>query len=272
MVLTNPEELSSLAESASSPTRLMTALASVKDSLIPLSQKIDVVEDGVSKALLVTRTGYGPLKTHFGDLHLLTFKVNDRWYNYQVIFKGDLDERYLPVYSNHESLLLRIDSGCLTGQAYGDRTCDCRTQLMLAMKIIQEAGEGMIVCIPGQDGRGMGTEFKLATMKLIDELGLDTVQAAQMLAGSEKIDERSYGGAIAILKFLGIHPDCQLKLLTHNPKKTDAVVQNGFKFEHVPVTAPPTPLTLQHLKAKQSRLGHKGLLTLTPSEMPNVDK
>ena len=85
--------------------------------------------------------------------------------------------------------------------------------------MIDAAGEGILIHIRTQDGRGMGLPFKLATLYLQRELGLHTVEAANMLSGGRSIDNRSYTGAIAVLKFLGCGPDYGFDVMTNKPRE-----------------------------------------------------
>ena len=51
--------------------------------------------------------------------------------------------------------LVRIHSQCLTGDVFGSLRCDCREQLEMALKMIAEAGAGILI-YEQQEGRGIG--------------------------------------------------------------------------------------------------------------------
>jgi orotidine-5'-phosphate decarboxylase len=232
-----------------------------KASLTSLSKDINVEEGGVKKKLIVTRVGFGILNTDYGAFSQFDFIINDEWEKYSVLVKADLDETFNPVFKGEDPVLIRIDSGCETGQLFGDRTCECREQLELAMEDIKNSGEGIIIHIPRQDARGLGLPFKLATLTLQDKLGVDTVTAANMLADNGNIDTRTYAGVAAILKFFGVSPETELNLATNNPAKAAIFPENGFKVaKFVPIVIEPTPLTRKHLLAKQEELGHINLI------------
>lgn len=196
-----------------------------------------------------------------GYFHQFDFGIDDQWEKYSVIFRGSLGDDLMPIFTKPEMLLIRVDSGCETGQLFCDITCECREQLSLAMRTIAEAGEGMIVNIPRQDGRGFGLPFKLATLRLQTLLKMDTVEAAHAVAPNGVIDIRTYGGVIGILKYFGVPTSMKINLATNNPHKAKVFDENGFSVEgYTPVVIPPTEHTGHHLYAKQEHLGHIGLV------------
>ncbi len=233
----------------------------VKTALTPLSKRVNIVEDGQQREITVTRTGLGVLNTDFGAFYQFDFTISDKWEKYSVLVKAELDAKFNPIFKRKDSVLLRIDSGCETGQLFGDRTCECKEQLELAMEDVKNAKEGIIIHIPRQDARGLGLPFKLATLTLQDRLGVDTVVAAHMLATDGNIDTRTYGGIAAILKFFEIQNSVAINLATNNPKKAEIFSENGFKVAtFVPIVIEPTELTRRHLVAKQEELGHIKLI------------
>jgi len=239
-----------------------TFLDLIKCSMEPLSMRFDVIEGGAMNCYAVERRGIGVLKTKHGKFWQYDFVIDDQWQKYSVIVKAGLDQdRLMPVFKQTEHLVLRIDSGCETGQIFGDLTCECHEQLHLALKTIEEVGEGMIINIPRQDGRGMGLSFKLATLWLQDVLGVNTVESATLLALDGVIDIRTYSGVIAILKFFGISKACRISLATNNPKKAGVFAENGYTVVgYTPIVIEPNEHTEIHLKAKQEHLGHRGLV------------
>jgi len=234
----------------------------IKSGMKPESKRIPVTEDGTLRYYAVERRGLGILNTKYGKFWEFEFSIDDNWETYSVIVKSDIDRKTLaPSFKNPGSLVLRIDSGCKTGQVFGDLTCECHEQLDLAMKTLNEKGEGMIINIPKQDGRGMGISFKLATLWLQDELGVDTVESASILAPNGVIDIRTYSGVVGILKFFEISKTCVVNLISNNPKKASIFQENGFEIgEFVPAVIEPNEHTEKHLRAKQGQLGHINLV------------
>ena len=236
-------------------------ISMAKQSMIPLGKQISVAEAGSIRWFIVTRRGVGLIITDYGPFHQFDFLIDDQWEKYSVIFCGELDENLMPVFKQSELLLIRTDSGCETGQVFGDKTCECRQQLQLAMKTVAENGEGMVINIPRQDGRGMGLPFKLATLRLQVQLHLTTVEAAYAIAPNGVIELRTYSGVIGILKYFGIPTSTKINLATNNPHKAEIFVENGYEVvDYTPIRIEPTEHTEIHLRAKQEHLGHLGLV------------
>ncbi len=210
------------------------------------------------KTYFVTRKGIGPLITKYGNFYQTVFEVDDEWKNYTVISKSNLDkENMLPKFDENKDIFLRIDSGCSSGQIFGDLTCECKDQLNSAMEILGKKEQGAIIYIQNQDGRGKGIEFKLATLYLQKQLGVDTIESFTLLEKNNStisLDSRSYGGSVAILKFLGATN--RIVLSTNNTLKLNALELNDIKAKIESLSINPTKYTYHHLKAKEKSLGH----------------
>lgn len=243
-------------------TEVAAFLELVKRSMEPLQKRIAVVEAGTNRFYAIERRGIGILNTAHGKFWQFSFAIDDQWEKYSVIVKADLDlETLTPAFSRKDQLILRTDSGCETGQVFGDMTCECREQLKLAMQTLTEVGEGMIINIPHQDGRGMGLTFKLATLWIQDALKVHTVESASLLVPGGVIDVRTYSGVVCILKFFGVPQSCVINLATNNPEKVGVFGENGYEVakDLVPVVVESTEHTANHLRAKEEHLHHKGL-------------
>ena len=126
-----------------------------------------------------------------------------------------------------ENPLVRVHSNCLTGDVFGSLRCDCGPQLDAAIaRINADPAGGYLVYMAGHEGRGIGLWAKAATY-LLQDAGEDTYQANRSLGLSD--DSRDFTDAAILIKhFVGKEP---FRLLTNNPKKTDAFIYGGFELE-----------------------------------------
>jgi GTP cyclohydrolase II len=146
--------------------------------------------------------------------------------------------------------LLRLHSQCLTGEVLGSLRCDCREQLELAMSLIADERSGLVI-YEYQEGRGIGLMEKLKAYSLQDH-GLDTIEANEALGFDA--DCRDFNLAVAVLHELKIG---QVRLLSNNPQKVEALTQGGIEVvELIACEAPPNPYALPYLRTKKERMGH----------------
>jgi len=148
--------------------------------------------------------------------------------------------------------LVRLHSSCFTGDLLGSLRCDCGDQLHLALEMISREGTGVLIYLP-QEGRGIGLVEKIKAYRLQDQ-GLDTVDAN--LALGHPVDNRDYGIGIQILKDLGLS---KVRLLTNNPKKTDAFIYGGFDLQvvdQVPILGPINEHNARYIATKRDKMGH----------------
>jgi GTP cyclohydrolase II len=146
--------------------------------------------------------------------------------------------------------LVRIHSQCLTGDVFGSLRCDCRLQLELSLRIIAEAGAGILL-YEQQEGRGIGLMAKLKAYELQDR-GMDTVEANVELGFAA--DCRAYELPAAVLKLLGVS---QVRLITNNPAKVEALESAGIAVvERVSAEVEPQESFERYLRTKHEKLGH----------------
>ncbi|MGN6156134.1 MAG: GTP cyclohydrolase II [Sphingomicrobium sp.] len=146
--------------------------------------------------------------------------------------------------------LVRLHSECLTGDVFGSLKCDCGPQLKEALRLIGEAGGGVLLYLR-QEGRGIGIANKIRAYALQDR-GLDTVDANLRLGFAD--DERDYQHSAAILRSLGIE---EVRLLTNNPAKLDGLERAGIRVaERVGHHMPANPHNADYLATKREKSGH----------------
>lgn len=200
----------------------------------------------------------GPIVTEFGKFQVVPAEVvGGVWGVHHFMFYPDLEQ----VRAQAE-VCIRIDSGCLSGMVLGDTTCDCKEQLDIAKRRCAENGSGLVVEIPGHDGRGWG-DLKMANQRLMDELGVTTVEAARMFYGHDSIiDQRSYDECVTILLALGFSTQHAFELSTNNPTKVQAFVENGMRVSHTKSIVPEKPngIVQKNLDAKSKSWNHNFLM------------
>jgi len=183
------------------------------------------------------------LPTAFGDFHLSVFQDPETGEEHVALWKGLDMPAAAPV-------LVRIHSECLTGDAFSSLKCDCGPQLKATQKMINDAGQGVILYLR-QEGRGIGLTNKIRAYALQDQ-GHDTVDANLML--NLPADARRYDMCKIMLDHLQVH---QVKLITNNPLKLIALRDLGIDVvDRVPLTVGLNPFNQQYLKTKHDRMSH----------------
>jgi 3,4-dihydroxy 2-butanone 4-phosphate synthase/GTP cyclohydrolase II len=192
------------------------------------------------------------LPTDYGEFKLIAYESITSAEPHLALCKGDigqLDQSGQPV-EHDEPVLVRVHSECMTGDLFHSQRCECGYQLITAMKMIEEAGEGALIYLR-QEGRGIGLTNKLRAYKL-QEQGLDTVEANLKLGFMP--DRRDYGIGAQICRDLGLR---KIRILTNNPKKISRLEVYGIKIvEQIPLMAKPSKHNIDYLRAKKYRLGH----------------
>ena len=152
--------------------------------------------------------------------------------------------------AEHQPALCRIHSECFTGDLLGSLRCDCGWQLQAALRLMGQAGNGVLLYL-AHEGRGIGLINKLRAYQLQDT-GLDTIDANRQL-GFEA-DERTFKDAAVMLRHLGI---ARVRLLTNNPTKVDRLVEEGIAvIERVPHQIAANRHNQAYLETKARRAGH----------------
>lgn len=182
------------------------------------------------------------LPTKYGYFELVPFQEKLNGLEHIALIKGK--------FLLNDTVLTRIHSACATGDLFGSLKCDCGEQLIEAMKMIENRGNGIIVYLQ-QEGRGIGLMNKIKAYKL-QEQGMDTVEANLHLGFTP--DDREYKIGAEILNALGIK---KVRLLTNNPEKIEGLEQNGIHVvNRIPLIIKSNKFNIDYLDTKQLRMGH----------------
>ena len=209
----------------------------------------DMIRYRRAREKLIERTAVARLPTEWGNFTCVSYKNTLDGIEHVALLYGEHDGDISGAIG--EDMLVRVHSECLTGDIFKSARCDCGNQLDLAMQRVAQEGQGCIVYLRGQEGRGIGLGHKLRAYNLQDA-GRDTVQANEDLGFPA--DSREYGVGAQILQDLGI---TSLRLMTNNPAKYHGLSGYGLKVTgRVPLFAPITLENKRYIDTKRMKMGH----------------
>ncbi|MBD2362460.1 bifunctional 3,4-dihydroxy-2-butanone-4-phosphate synthase RibB/GTP cyclohydrolase II RibA [Anabaena minutissima FACHB-250] len=232
-----------------SMARLHQLIEYAKHHNLKIISIADLISYRLKHDRLVYREVVTKLPSQFGQFDIYAYRHTLDNTEHVAIVKGD------PANFRDEAVMVRMHSECLTGDALGSLRCDCRMQLQAALKMIETAGQGVVVYLR-QEGRGIGLINKLKAYSLQD-MGLDTVEANERLGFPA--DLRDYGMGAQILMDLGIK---KIRLITNNPRKIAGVKGYGLEVvDRVPLLIESNDYNSYYLATKAKKLGHMLLQT-----------
>ncbi|HEX8833870.1 MAG TPA: bifunctional 3,4-dihydroxy-2-butanone-4-phosphate synthase/GTP cyclohydrolase II [Abditibacteriaceae bacterium] len=196
-----------------------------------------------SNEKLVRRVAESRLPTAYGEFTAVAYESVLDGTPYIALVKGKI--------TPDEPTLVRVHSGCLTGDALLSLRCDCGEQLHAAMNRIDEEGKGVLLYIDHHEGRGIGILNKIRAYALQDK-GADTEQANHALGFAS--DLREYGTGAQVLSDIGVH---KMRLLTNNPAKRVGLDGYGLHIvERVPLHPTIHKENRGYLQTKRDKMGH----------------
>ena len=203
----------------------------------------DLIEYRLQQETLIKEEVRVKMPTKYGSFELIAFEQVNTGEIHLALKKGE--------WQKDEPVLVRVHSSCMTGDILGSLRCDCGDQLQHALKMIEQAGKGLVLYM-NQEGRGIGLLNKLKAYKL-QEQGLDTVEANLELGFD--MDGRDYGVGAQILRHLGVS---KMKLMSNNPRKRAGLLGYGLEVvENVQIEMASNPHNEKYLQTKKDKMGHE---------------
>lgn len=202
----------------------------------------DLIQFRLQREKLIEKLVDANLPSEFGNFKIVLYKSKVDSKEHIAIVKGKIN--------SSKPVLVRVHSECLTGDVFGSLRCDCRSQLLESLRMIDENKNGVVLYMR-QEGRGIGLHNKLKAYQL-QEKGRDTVEANIELGF--KADLRDYGIGAQILRDLGVR---KMRLMTNNPRKVIGLNAYGLEItERVPIEIHATKQNENYLQTKKDKLGH----------------
>ncbi|MGI5818819.1 MAG: GTP cyclohydrolase II [Armatimonadota bacterium] len=222
----------------------MEELLELGDELgIAVTTIADLIRHRSRTEKLVSKEAEASLPTLWGEFRAIIYVSAVDQADYVAVVSGDL--------ADVEAPLVRVHSGCVTGDILGSLKCDCGWQLHSAFERIACEPPGVVLYIASHEGRGIGLVNKIRAYHL-QECGLDTVEANEALGFPA--DRRDYGVGAQVLADLGIS---KMRLMSNNPSKFTAMEAYGLEVvERVPLEAPQNGSYERYLCTKRDKMGH----------------
>jgi 3,4-dihydroxy 2-butanone 4-phosphate synthase/GTP cyclohydrolase II len=199
--------------------------------MITIQQIVDYRNSKENHLLFVSKA---KLPTQFGEFDIQVFE------NYLT----GVEQVVISSNANNNKPIVRIHSECLTGDVFGSKRCDCQDQLHQSLSLIAKNGNGYLIYLKGQEGRGIGIGNKIAAYAL-QEKGMNTYEANEALGLPR--DKRNYVDAIWILKALHID---HFQFISNNPEKIDALKKAGFDLEVIQLASTSNEHNVKYLSDK----------------------
>ena len=203
----------------------------------------DLIRHRSKTERLISREAEASLPTLWGEFRAIIYTSQVDQADYVAVVSGDL--------STADAPLVRVHSGCVTGDILGSLKCDCGWQLHSALEQIACEPPGVVLYIASHEGRGIGLVNKIRAYHL-QEAGMDTVEANEALGFPA--DRRDYGIGAQVLGDLGVS---KMRLMSNNPSKFTAMEAYGLEVvERVPLEAPQNGYYEHYLCTKRDKMGH----------------
>ncbi len=198
----------------------------------------DLIEYRLKRESFVREVVASNLPTEYGDFKVTVYEDDLEHGIHLALIKGDI--------KSLEKVLVRVHSGCLTGDIFRSKRCDCGEQLLEAMKMIEKEGAGILLYINHDIKETLISKIRSYRSQDIGE-HVDFVEGKRPVL-------REYGVGAQILVDLGVK---HIRLMTNNPRKIVGLEGYGLDVvERIPIETLPHADNIDYLKAKKKKLGH----------------
>lgn len=160
---------------------------------------------------MIVKIAEGDLQTKFGPFK--EYLYYDGQKESIALVMGDVRDK--------QNVLCRVHSSCVSAHIFNSIECDCREQMEISQKLIQNAGEGIIVWLD-QEGKANG---HFALLRSIEQKKLGFTQTESYEAIGFKRDARDFTRAAEIIKEFSIK---SIVMLTNNPDKKNTLTKHGI--------------------------------------------
>ncbi len=202
----------------------------------------DLIEYRLKRESFVKKVASSNLPTEYGEFKVIVYEDDIEHNTHLALVKGEIRDM--------ERVLVRVHSGCMTGDIFRSKRCDCGEQIHQAMKMIEKEGSGVLLYINHDVKETLIN--KINSYRLQDEGKEGDVSDNN--GGGKKPVLRDYGVGAQILVDLGVR---HLRLMTNNPRKIVGLEGYGLDVvERIPIEVLPHADNIDYLKAKKRKLGH----------------
>ncbi len=171
--------------------------------------------------VLVRRMEEAQVPTIYGDFKAIAFENALNHETHLALVLGDIQA--------DEPTLVRVHTQSVLSDVFGSLRDDHGAQLQTALKLIAEAGKGVVLYLKQEmEGLGLADQLRAYSQPVEDANYTPTPQERMRAV-------RDYGTGAQILHELGVR---QLRLLSNHPPRLNALQGFGLEIvEHIPLTA-----------------------------------
>lgn len=175
---------------------------------------------------LVERLVDVALPTRYGDFMAIAYRSLPEEDLHLAYVKGEV--------AGAEDVLVRVHTGCLTGDAFRSQLCRCGEKLQTSLEIIEQEGRGVLVYLdPTPSGRGVLAE-------LAGDAAHHEPAEGPADGGGSSATLRRLGIGSQILKDLGLS---SIRILTSNPARMVGLEGFGLTVtSRISIEGPPPHL------------------------------